>query len=95
MKVVAFGMSIVASLVVEIISNGSVFASVGISTEGQVRADTLCFDSFGEMVFGGVSLILLAIDYSHNFYRVYWLLLIPGYMFQIFYGITLSLRFCR
>ena len=95
MSQVAVALSVIGSTVIETISNSSVLATIGVSQEGSLKGSILCYDALGELVFGLVSTMFISLEYQEYLIRVYWLALLPFYLFQVFYAVILSIQYCQ
>ena len=66
----------------ELAANASVFARrTDADGSGYLSGEMLCFDALGEFVFGLNSIALIGIEYNKYYIRVYWLALLPAYMY--------------
>ena len=90
MQVYTFGFLMLASIVVEIVSNSSVFAfkkdvmdeETGTEVVGhEYEVQFICLDAFFEIMMGALSSLLLGYQYSLNAIRFYWLLLTIPYIY--------------
>ena len=104
MQVYGFVFFVLASTVVEVVSNASVVAykkdvmdeDPGTEVVGhEYEVQYICLDAFFEIMVGALSSLLLGYEYSKNAIRFYWLALAIPYLYQSFRGILYVTSYCE
>ena len=95
-ELLLLAVSAVGAIIVEVTANLSAFARLGYTEEepNSYATSMLCLDALGEMLFGIFSIVQISLQYSYNTALFYWLLLMPPYAYQGFYGLWQTFNYC-
>ena len=95
---------VAASAVVEAGSNASAIAYVKDDTDPYLQDEVIghiyepqfmCTDAFFEIMVGALSTVLLGYQYILNAARVYWLVLMFPYVYQVLRGVLYVTAYCE